>query len=626
MFCSALELGNKTDHLALLKFKESITNDPYGIFKSWNSSTHFCKWHGITCMQQQRVIELNLSGCHLNGGSISPQLGNLSFLRSINLENNSFHGDIPPELGCLSSLRILHLNNNSLSGEIPVKLTSCSKLIGLDLSWNNLVGKIPSEIGSLWNLKQFSFENNSLTGQIPPSIGNLSSLTDLWLSYNHLEGNIPKEIGRLNNLKNLCLSVSNFSGQLPPFLYNMSSLNQIDVLNNHFNGSLPPNMFHHLPNLKAFIAGKNHFSGTIPTSVTNGSFLLQVLEIGQNNFVGQVPSLGKLKILSKLSLFNNSLGSNSTKDLEFLKSLTNCSNLIGLSISSNNFGGKLPTYLGNLSTQLIELYIANNQIYGNIPNEIGNLVNLTILAMQHNHFGGTFPSTFGKFQNMVDFCIYHHVTNMGSIICLLQLCTEEPGSDSPTLDKVSYRKLHHGTDGFSVRNMIGSGKFGTVYKGILESDDDTPVAIKILVKRGMPHIYKQSRGPIFSRCGTCNTPPSRLARLLSTIGASQLESSTIGMKGTIGYAPPEYGMGSKVSIDGDMYSFGILVLEMLTGKRPTDEMFKDGCDLRNHVEMSLPHNILNIVDPNTYLLYEAYNSEFKDYKHTNLKLKSLTNL
>ncbi|XP_020997623.1 putative receptor-like protein kinase At3g47110 [Arachis duranensis] len=87
-----------------------------------------------------------------------------------------------------------------------------------------------------------------------------------------------------------------------------------------------------------------------------------------------------------------------------------------------------------------------------------------------------------------------------------------------------------------------------------------------------------------------------LARLLSTIGVSHIGSSIIGLKGTIGYAPSEYGMGSKVSIEGDMYSFGFLILEMLTGKRPTDEMFKDGYDLRSYVEMSLPHDILNILD------------------------------
>ena len=59
----------------------------------------------------------------------------------------------------------------------------------------------------------------------------------------------------------------------------------------------------------------------------------------------------------------------------------------------------------------------------------------------------------------------------------------------------------------------------------------------------------------------------------------------------------EYGMGSKVSTPGDMYSFGILVLEMLTGRRPTEETFKDGHNLNSYVKMALPDKVLQIVDP-----------------------------
>lgn len=59
----------------------------------------------------------------------------------------------------------------------------------------------------------------------------------------------------------------------------------------------------------------------------------------------------------------------------------------------------------------------------------------------------------------------------------------------------------------------------------------------------------------------------------------------------------EYGMGSKVSLEGDIYSYGILLLEMFTGKRPIDDMFKDGLDLHNFVKMSLPEQISEILDP-----------------------------
>ncbi|KAL0007161.1 hypothetical protein SO802_008663 [Lithocarpus litseifolius] len=75
------------------------------------------------------------------------------------------------------------------------------------------------------------------------------------------------------------------------------------------------------------------------------------------------------------------------------------------------------------------------------------------------------------------------------------------------------------------------------------------------------------------------------------------QSSSIGLKGTVGYAPPEYGMGNEVSTFGDIYSYGILLLEMFTGKRPTDNIFKDDLSLHDFVRGALPEQVINIVDP-----------------------------
>ena len=109
---------NETDRLALLKFKESISHDPYMMLSLWNDSMHFCNWFGITCgRQHQRVMALYLQGYKLQG-SISPYISNLTFLRFINLQNNSFYGEIIHEVGHLFRLQTLNLNNNTLEGEI----------------------------------------------------------------------------------------------------------------------------------------------------------------------------------------------------------------------------------------------------------------------------------------------------------------------------------------------------------------------------------------------------------------------------------------------------------------------------------------------------------------------------
>ena len=132
LLVTASALGNETDHWALLKFKDSISNDPYDILASWNRSTHFCRWPEITCSHRhhQRITGLNLQGYRLRG-FISPHVGNLSFLRILNLGNNSFYGTIPQELGRLFRLQQLWLGNNTLVGEVPYNLTSCSQLWGL---------------------------------------------------------------------------------------------------------------------------------------------------------------------------------------------------------------------------------------------------------------------------------------------------------------------------------------------------------------------------------------------------------------------------------------------------------------------------------------------------------------
>jgi serine/threonine protein kinase len=58
----------------------------------------------------------------------------------------------------------------------------------------------------------------------------------------------------------------------------------------------------------------------------------------------------------------------------------------------------------------------------------------------------------------------------------------------------------------------------------------------------------------------------------------------------------EYGVGGQPSINGDVYSFGILLLEMFTGKRPTNELFGGNFTLNSYTKSALPERILDIVD------------------------------
>jgi Leucine-rich repeat (LRR) protein len=126
-------------------------------------------------------------------GQISSSLGNLTFLNTLDLANNSFSGPIPL-LNKLQNLNKLALWGNHLEGVIPDGITNCSNLVELDLSENNLVGAIPPKIGFLTKLKGILLYNNYLAGVIPPALGKISTLEIVDLSINNLSGSIPNEV------------------------------------------------------------------------------------------------------------------------------------------------------------------------------------------------------------------------------------------------------------------------------------------------------------------------------------------------------------------------------------------------------------------------------------------------
>ncbi|KAM7462655.1 hypothetical protein LguiA_030776 [Lonicera macranthoides] len=375
--------GNETDSLALFAFKSNLHN-PQGVLNSWNSSVHICQWQGITCgLRHRRVTVLNLSSSGLVG-SLSPNIGNLSFLRSIALKNNSLQGQIPPEIGRLFRLQNLILYNNSLEGEIPANLSHCTNLMVITVANNKLVGEIPRELTTLSNLIFLSLSKNYLWGEIWSSFGNLTYLDTLSLAYNALEGSIPDTFGQLMKLSFLGIAVNEISGMVPSSIYSLSSLTVLSLGLNQLHGSIPHNVGLSLPYLEKFDLESNQFTGAIPTSLSNVSDLAP-LQLSENNFTGKIPtSFGSLQNLQVLLMHSNFLGNEEDDDMDFLNSLTNCSQLEELEASNNQVGGVFPNSLGNLSTSMRHFGVGMNQISGVIPSGVGSLFNLEILDMTQN--------------------------------------------------------------------------------------------------------------------------------------------------------------------------------------------------------------------------------------------------
>ncbi|KAG8090012.1 hypothetical protein GUJ93_ZPchr0011g27136 [Zizania palustris] len=385
------------DELALLSFKSMLSSPSEGWLASWNASNHLCSWAGVSCSRRHpdRVVSLLLNSCNLSG-RISPFLGNLSFLRELDLGGNLLVGEIPQELGRLSRLVSLNLSENSIQGSIPVAIAGgCTNLTSLDLNSNELQGSIPFQIGTtMKNLAYLSLWKNNLSGEIPLSLAELPLLQRLYLTSNMLSGEIPPALGNLTSVQQLYVSKNRLWGQIPSMLHGYA------IRYNMLSGTVPPNAFSALPHIHAILMNDNSFHGFFPVSLTNASNV-SLIQLDGNFFSGRVPrEIGRLKKLKYLLLYTNLFEAEAPKDWEFMTELTNCSQLQELALSDNKFGGVLPDSISNLSTSLNRLLLGYNKISGGIPKDISNLINLRVLDFSHNSFTGALPASLGRLTNL----------------------------------------------------------------------------------------------------------------------------------------------------------------------------------------------------------------------------------
>ncbi|KAM3390011.1 hypothetical protein ACQJBY_011895 [Aegilops geniculata] len=276
--CAPANHGNSTDMLALLDFK-GATSDPTGALRSWDRSVHYCNWTGVRCSQGNpgRVAALQLPGESLSG-EITPSLGNLTFLKVLNLSSNGFSGQLTPlNLNHLHELIHLDLSSNSFKGIIPDSLMNCSNMKVMDLSINMLEGPIPTKIGSLYNLLGLGLSRNNLSGVIPQSISNATQLEELGLQENQLGGSIPDVFGRWPKMLELSVGENRLSGRIPPSIFNLTSLQTLGLYANKLQGELPLDIGDTLPEIIFFWLGENMLEGHIPASLGNISGL-QVID------------------------------------------------------------------------------------------------------------------------------------------------------------------------------------------------------------------------------------------------------------------------------------------------------------------------------------------------------------
>ncbi|KAH8488464.1 hypothetical protein Peur_059844 [Populus x canadensis] len=222
-FTLSQTLSSPTELELLMEIKASL--DPQNrLLTSWETNKDPCSgsFEGVACNELGHVANISLQGKGLLG-QIPAALGGLKSLTGLYLHFNALNGVIPKEIAELSELSDLYLNVNNLSGEIPPQVGNMSNLQVLQLCYNKLTGSIPTQLGSLEKLSVLALQYNQLTGAIPASLGDLELLSRLDLSFNGLFGPIPVKLAKAPLLRTLDIRNNSLSGNIPPALKRLTS-------------------------------------------------------------------------------------------------------------------------------------------------------------------------------------------------------------------------------------------------------------------------------------------------------------------------------------------------------------------------------------------------------------------
>ncbi|KAL1561330.1 putative LRR receptor-like serine/threonine-protein kinase [Salvia divinorum] len=539
-------------------------------------------------------------------------------LYRLRLGSNSFNGTIPSASS--GSLMYLELDNNMLSGEIPSDLgITFYNLSLLNLANNRLRGVLPPSLGSLTRLQVLSLQSNSLSGGIPPQILSLSKLEKLNISSNSLNGSIPLSISRMQSLRNLDLHGNNLSGSIPDSIGEIPYLVEVQLGNNQLSGRIPQ-----MPDTLQISLNLSHnlFGGPIPVTLS-GLRNLEVLDLSDNRFSGVIPEfLAQLGSLTHLLVMNNDLsgvvpkfGDNVVFDAKgngwlvypspppppprTSKKSKSIASTIIIAVGSSAMAVGLVIMLSILvsrryhrindeNTYSAEEASPPQVVHGNLltPNSIhrsnidfkaameavSDPLNLTLKTRFSTYYKAVMPSGasyFVKKLNWSDkiFQLGSHERFEEELQVLGKLCS------SNVMIPLAYVLTQDSAYLFYDFAPKGS-LFDCLHRMGSTLDWASRYSIAIGVSQGLAFLHECKSSPILLLdlstksilLKSLNEPQVGDIELCKVIDPSKSTGSLSTIAGSVGYVPPEYAYTMRVTAAGNVYSFGVVLLELLTGK------------------------------------------------------------
>lgn len=565
----------------------------------------------------KKLSKLLLLGNSLTG-ALPASVAKCQSLVRLRLGENQLLGHIPKEIGQLQNLVFLDLYMNHFSGNLPPEIANITVLELLDVHNNYLTGEIPSQFGELVNLEQLDLSRNSFTGEIPDSFGNLSYLSKLILNNNLLTGSTPKSLRRLQKLTLLDLSSNSFSGEIPPEIGYVTSLTiSLDLSSNSFTGELPES-FSGLTQLQSLDLSHNLLFGEI--KVLGSLTSLTSLNISLNNFSGPIPVTPFFRTISPSSYLQN------PSLCESIDGVTCSSHLLRRNgLKSAKTIALISVILASVTLMILASWILVMRNHRYIVEKSSG----SLSASGGENF--SYPWTFIPFQKLnftidnileclkdenvigkgCSGVVYKAEMPNGELIAVKKLWKtngdEEPALDSfaaeiQILGHIRHRNIvkllgycSNKTVKLLLYNFIPNGNLQQLLQGNRNLDWETRYKIAVGSAQGLAYLHHDCVPTILHRDVKCNNIllDSKHEAYLADFGLAKLMNSPTyhhamsRVAGSYGYIAPEYGYTMNITEKSDVYSYGVVLLEILSGRSAVENQVGDGLHIVEWVKKKM---------------------------------------